>query len=293
MKKKTIILIGLLIITIFIGCVSTDNKNNEPLILSLEDLKSPEAYKPGTKIIINSILTYSVYEPVRTAFGYIGGFSERIVSLYLGNTTSRSIRISNEIFPLLDYRIEKDKYYNIHFTVMNNAQKARKSGGVYFGNYFFLDQIEDLLSIEDGRANEASKRAIADTAYWANRNPNNLDRSQYRQLSVSNFSFEMVAGNLPVNSKYFIRGIYFLTKPTETSYKFKDINFGITLNSRYNFVSYLQNQHFGEVYVGLNLIFPHWPVDIYVTVLRTGQYGECSIDIMDWPQTPEDYLKWR
>ena len=130
---------------------------------------------------------------------------------------------------------------------------------------------------------EREERRLAELAEKEkNQNPNNLDRSQYKRIDVSDFSFDMVAGRLPVGSKISFRA-FFLGRPTGTNYGFKDVNLGITLTSNYNFVRHLSKYHFESYWSDWgSYTVTQERVTVYVTVQKTGQLGQCSIDIIDW-----------
>jgi hypothetical protein len=119
----------------------------------------------------------------------------------------------------------------------------------------------------EAEAREAARKAAEE----AKRNPHNLDRSLYKEITVEDFSFDMVAGNLAVGSKVCFRAKFF-TKPTGPTYRFDDIDRAITLSSSHNFVRDIPERFFD---------WQHF-VKIFVTVTKTGQTGTCSVDIVEW-----------
>jgi hypothetical protein len=137
---------------------------------------------------------------------------------------------------------------------------------------------EERLAEAKRKAEAEAARAAAEEAMH---NPNKLDRSSYRGIKVEDFSFDMVAGKLAAGTKVAFTA-KFLTKPTGTTYLFEDVNFGITLSSNHNFVRDMPDRCFGP----WNHWFLGWQsksaVNLYVTVKRPGQPGECSVDIIDW-----------
>jgi hypothetical protein len=168
--------------------------------------------------------------------------------------------------------------------------------------HYDIVQIDGLVSVDEANQIEAQKqsdREAADTAKRiageaaaeakkkadaeakeAKQNPKNLDRSLYKQVTVEDFSFDMVAGNLLVGSKVSFKA-NFLTKPTGTRYNFKDVNMLITLSSDHNFVRDIPEFCFTGMYYGA-YIPSMTTVNVYVTVKKTGQTGECSVDIVEW-----------
>jgi hypothetical protein len=134
-------------------------------------------------------------------------------------------------------------------------------------------EAERQRAAEEKRLAEAAAKEL-------NQNPKNLDRTQYRKMDVSDFSFNMAAGRLPVGSKINFSA-QFLGRPTGITYLFRNIDIGITMTSDNNFARHLSRAHF-ESYVDGHTIVNQRSVSVFVTVQRTGQFGLCSVDIIDW-----------
>jgi len=112
---------------------------------------------------------------------------------------------------------------------------------------------------------QAQRRAARELA----QNPDNLDRSQYRETDLSDFNFNMSAGRLPVGSKVYFR-VRFAGRPTSTTYHFIGVNPSITFTSRHNLIRGMSDSLFdGSTWV-----------KIYVTVQSSTR---CTVDIIDWP----------
>jgi hypothetical protein len=144
---------------------------------------------------------------------------------------------------------------------------------------------------EAKRKAEAEERLAAmAAAQEVKSNPNKLDRSQYKKTAVEDFSFDMVAGKLPAGSKVAFEAEFFI-KPTGTKYSFDDVNIGITISSDHNFVRDMPAWCFGSTNI-VGQRKPQEPVTVYVTVKKSGQYGECSVDIIDWNDSPFNVTSW-
>jgi len=251
------------------NCASTGSvATTEPLVIDRAELKYPGEYTPGTKIIVkNTSINYS------TRLGSRMGI--RVLELGVNPV----FVLEDDQFPLINRRIVPGRTYTVHHIVYNENPDVKRSRGIYYGNKFYLEDIEDLLSIEEAERIEASLNA----AYIALRNPANHDLSKYRQITASDFSFEMTAGRLQTGSKVRFSAS-FLSRPTGISYKFREIDIGITLNSQHNFVSQLNDRYFSEIFIPGSppFIIQRNNVTIYVTVIRAGQFGEVSIDAMNW-----------
>ena len=135
---------------------------------------------------------------------------------------------------------------------------------------------------EAKRKAEAEAKAAALAAENETKfNPNGLDRSKYKNISVEDFSFDMVAGKLSVGTKLAFSA-KFLTKPTGTSYLLHGVNGALTLSTTNNFIRNMPNKCFEST----RNLYGGWDeqvyVKVYVTVKRTGQLGECSVDIVEW-----------
>jgi hypothetical protein len=142
------------------------------------------------------------------------------------------------------------------------------------------DMEEQRLAAEEReKAAEAQKKAKAEILE-AKQNPKSLNRTEYKKFTVEDFSFDMVAGNLPVGSKVTFRA-KFWGKPTGTSYSFRDINGLITLSSDHNFVRDIPELCFTSVWIG-SYLAEQTTVDVFITVTKAGQTGTCSVDIVEW-----------
>jgi len=242
-------------------------------------LKGIDSYFYGTKIVtITQFLPYKLYEGEVYARGLL---SESGSALPLRTEGTWCIRYSETDYPLLPKRVEFNKDYTLYLTA--------KSGS---SSYYNLDRIEGpLLSVEEAKAiiakEETAKKEATEAKFWENRNPDKLDRSQYKPVNTSDFSFDMVAGKLPAGSKVrFLTEFYI--KPTGTSYKFKDVALTINLNSRYNFIRNLSNDYFPPGTLTVNGYFQN-QVIVYVTVQQPGQSGTCSVDIVDWLSSQDSF----
>ena len=87
------------------------------------------------------------------------------------------------------------------------------------------------------------------------------------------------AGKLPVGSKVAFNAM-FLTKPTGTKYIFNGVEIGITISSNHNFARDMGEDYFSSSY-SYGFLRRQNPVTVYLTVKKPGQYGECSVDIID------------
>jgi hypothetical protein len=136
----------------------------------------------------------------------------------------------------------------------------------------------ERLAAEERQRQKEADAAIREAKF----NPNKLDRSQYREIKAEDFSFDMVAGRLAVGTKV-VFSAKFWTKPTGTNYRFENVNSLITLSTTHNFVRDMPDicfeGHQSFFYGGW---LPQTSVKIFVTVKRTGQSGECSVDIVEW-----------
>jgi tetratricopeptide (TPR) repeat protein len=130
----------------------------------------------------------------------------------------------------------------------------------------------NLADIQKKKAAEAKEAKF---------NPNKFDRSQYKEITVEDFSFDMVAGKFNAGTKISFKA-KFLTKPTGMNYRFEDVNSLITFSTTHNFVRDIPDRCFGPY----QHAFLGWQsqdsVKIFVTVKKPGQSGECSVDIVEW-----------
>ncbi|MDR0637512.1 MAG: hypothetical protein LBG27_01180 [Spirochaetaceae bacterium] len=185
-----------------------------------------------------------------------------------------------EIYSDLEKRIDTTKQYKIYIgfyaEVVHNNVFYSEYGGEWTP---FIDKIEELRTLEEVAALEAQQKAEAEAkkkaeaeakaaAQEAKSNPNKLDRSQYTKITVEDFSFDMVAGKLPVGSKVSFK-VEFLTKPTGTEYMFKGVNTIITMSSSHNFVRDMPAICFGSVQSLFGRL-PQQAVTVYATVKRPG-----------------------
>jgi tetratricopeptide (TPR) repeat protein len=106
-------------------------------------------------------------------------------------------------------------------------------------------------------------------------NPDGFDRSKYKQIKVEDFSFDMVSGKFPAGTKV-VFSTTFLSKPTGTTYVFNGVYIGITLKTTHNFARDMPDSCFFSLWGSQD------NVSVYVTVKKPGQYGECSVDIIEW-----------
>jgi hypothetical protein len=143
-----------------------------------------------------------------------------------------------------------------------------------------VSAFEAQQKAEQTAAAEAKKKAEAE-ALEAKQNPNKLDRSLYREITAEDFSFDMMAGKLPVGSKVGFKASFF-TKPTGTNYRFDDVNLSITLSTNHNFVRDIPDRCFGPYQDWIRGWKPKDSVKIFVTVKKSGESGECSVDIIEW-----------
>jgi hypothetical protein len=181
-------------------------------------------------------------------------------------------------------RIDKTKKYKIYLGLYQNSYST-KDWDVYIDKIEGLRTMEEVAAIEaqekaeQTAANEAKKRVDVE-AKESKQNPNGLDRSKYKEITVEDFSFDMVAGKLSIGSKFCFQAKFF-TKPTGTNYRFDDVNMALTLSSDHNFVRDIPERCFAA---GQGLF--GWEnqrsVKIFVTVTKTGQTGTCSVDIVEW-----------
>lgn len=215
------------------------------------------------------------------------GLHSRIFGVHDGGDGDREYRYSYiephqfETYNTQTYkRIDKTNKYKIYFGIYHNA---------YGKNWRpFIDKIEGLRTMEEVAIIEAKQKAEAEAEREARAvekeakfNPNKLDRSKYKEITVEDFSFDMVAGNMPVGTKVAFEA-KFLTKPTGTTYKFHNINYLITLSTVHNFVRDMPNYCFGPHQTLFGWEYQAAPVKIFLTVKKAGEYGECSVDIIDW-----------
>jgi hypothetical protein len=187
---------------------------------------------------------------------------------------------------LLDEQYDLDKTYRIYIEAIPNGGKYElKKIITYITKIEGLrtkEEVDALIAQEKADkevAKEAEKKAEAE-ALEAKQNPNKLDRSSYKVITVEDFSFDMAAGKLAVGSKVAFDA-KFLTKPTGTSYNFQDVNMLITISSNHNFVRDIPERCFGAGSGFFGWEEQRW-VAVYVTVKKAGKNGECTVDIMKW-----------
>jgi hypothetical protein len=211
-----------------------------------------------------------------------------------GSTTTFSIADLGPGYESFWDRVRYAKLLTIYFTYNRGSLFTL----TVVANPFVVDKIEGLPTVEEAQARkeqenaelaqaEAERKAAAEAREKAReaefekkQNPNNLDRSLYKKITVEDFSFDMVAGKLPAGSKV-VFNANFLFKPTGTSYKFKDVNPLISIISDHNFVRDIPESRFTGVTNG-NYVPSLTTVNVYVTVKQPGQTGECSVDIINW-----------
>ena len=198
--------------------------------------------------------------------GAVIGIGGALVDLFTGtalHTTIAPSTINLSLKPTPEFLAAEEE---------NRAQQAR-----------IAEETRMAAAAEAKRKAEekaAEEKAEAD-AKEKRRNPNGLDRSKYRNITAEDFSFDMVAGKLAAGSKVSFRA-KFLTKPTGTEYHFDDVNALLTLKSNHNFVRDMPNSCFGPYQHLLLGWLPQDYVKVYMTVTKAGEWGECSVDIIDW-----------
>jgi len=279
MKKIIFTLIVLMLVGGLIACATfVGGKDGEYVEIPNSALKPVSSYKVGSKI--------------KTTTQFSVGYETRALNLNCdGRLTTAGysgwLNFSTEEYPQISERLERNKEYTVYLTVRSIGRN---------NNYYYLDLIEGLRSVEELQAARRAEIEARDAPLRAVRNPDSLNLTQYRQISASDFSFEMVAGRLPVGSKVRFQA-RLLGRPTGTSYKFREIDTGITLTSRHNFVRHLERIHF-ESYTERHpfqagfLNIEQQTVLVYVTVQRQGQRGECSIDALNWAEFDSRNTRW-
>jgi hypothetical protein len=314
MKRSILYLLIAFIVCIFSSCYSLLGLG---LALALEenDVNSSDDDSVNSKAteIVYVEIPYSELEQslgninspghgfiVEAYFTYASENGTYKISETQGSTPSGLFRVHeddnshyfNYVRPEQFERYDDQTYRRVDF------QKKCK---IYFGVYYFysreywvtrIDKIEGLRTMEEvaafeaqqrqeREAAEASRRKAAAEAREAKQNPGGLDRSLYKEITVEDFSFDMVAGRLPVDSKIFFEAKFF-SKPTGTRYTFDDVNFSIILSTDHNFVRDIPDGCFERRFNILRQVWEVSSVKVYVTVKRAGQTGECSVDIMEW-----------
>jgi hypothetical protein len=262
MKKKYYWFLLLVLGFIFVSCATTSGDTET--YQEIESLKKIESdlfynqFKPGTKWVVNTRL----------------GWYNNSLCINNGGYVGESLKYNAEQYPLLKEQIESGKDYTVYVTVISEGGLALFNNEILF---YHVDKIEGLEEPEVIAARKQEEETAMRKKYWAKANPDNYDLSQYEETTSEDFSFDMVAGNLPVGAKVGFNAVFFI-KPTGTSYKFNAVDFALTLNSRHNFVKELSAWNF-EPDPMFNI---QSAVFVYVTVLKSGQFGECSIDALHW-----------
>jgi hypothetical protein len=127
------------------------------------------------------------------------------------------------------------------------------------------------------KAEEAKQKAEA-IAREAKFNPNKFNRSQYKETTAQEFTFDMAAEKFNVGTKISFTTT-FVGKPTGIHYHFGNVDRWITFSTTHNFVRDMPESCFGW---GIFFFQSPAPVKIFVTVKKTGQSAECSVDIVEW-----------
>lgn len=202
-------------------------------------------------------------------------------------------------------RINEYKKHIIYIGIYQNKEDTNW--------YAFVDKIEGLRTLEEvaaieaaeaqRKAEEEEKRMAEEAkrkaeqeakeaeaaAQEAGFNPNKLDRSKYKEITVEDFSFDMTAGKLPAGTKVAFEA-EFLGKPTGTTYSFRNISSLITMSTTHNFVRDMPRGCFGQ-YQLFGSWMPQESVKLFVTVKKPGKTGECSVDIIEWEKSFSTYFK--
>jgi len=181
-----------------------------------------------------------------------------------------------------------------------NGKWVWGSSALTFDNGFYvsLRKTAETLAAEaaakaEAEAREARRLAEAEAREKIH-NPKGLDRAAYIEFSVSQFSFDMMAGNLAIGSKVFFTAP-FSSRPTGTEYKFIGIDPSLRLITDHNFIQDIPEYFFVATRDSTNIggrrryYSRRYTVKIFVTVNGTGTSGSCSIDIIDWPAGFEVY----
>jgi hypothetical protein len=186
----------------------------------------------------------------------------------------------NDKYPDINKQLEDDRQYTVYIDVLKKDRYGQNSES-YNGIVTRIDGLRSVAEVSAAKEAVAeAERLAAAQAKEAKQNPNGLDRSQYRKITVEDFSFDMVAGNFSAGTKVTFQAKFF-TKPTGTNYRFDDVNLQITLSSNHNFVRDIPQRCFegGQGWFGYE---SQRSVQIYATVRKTGQTGEATVDIIDW-----------
>jgi type II secretory pathway pseudopilin PulG len=202
----------------------------------------------------------------------------RRVVVYTSGNTDTYLEVYNPDNRLIAEDDDGGEGNNAKVTIpveSNRTYLIQLSSGFDRGPYRIVAVDEAILEAERAAREEAQTAARE-----ARFNPNRLDRSQYRVIKVEDFSFDMVAGNIATGAKVAFNA-KFLTKPTGTSYRFENVDMGITLSTTHNFVRDMPDRCFG-LYETSRGWQSQDAVKVFVTVKRPGKSGECSIDIIEW-----------
>jgi len=144
----------------------------------------------------------------------------------------------------------------------------------------YITKVDGMITDNELAMKEQAKKEKAKLDLAKIQNPDSLNRNEYKEIKVEDFSFNMASGKLPVGSKWcFVDN--FMGKPTDNSYKFNNISLLIKMKSKHNFVSVIPERCFTGVWLG-NYVPTMTTVKVYITVIESGKIGECSVDIIEW-----------
>jgi len=195
----------------------------------------------------------------------------QLISVTIGNSVTSigggafmNNKLTSIIIPNSVTSIGDDAFYN------NQLTSVTIPDNVTFGDRVFAENPKITYTPMSAREKEAETKF----------NPNKLDRTQYREMKVEDFSFDMVAGKLTAGTKVAFEA-KFLTKPTGLKYQFENVNLLITLSTTHNFVRDMPDNCFGSKILSWG-VENQKSIKVFVTVKRPGQSGECSVDIIDW-----------
>lgn len=299
MKSKMLTVLGFVCLATasinFLGCLSYESilaktvYEKIPIEQLREKINSVETNYQG--YIVQAYIIKFDYDDF-----IIGGTKpiDRGLSWELPNGISiydSSFEVKN---PDIGKQLEPDRQYTIHVAVIKGTNSVGDIA--YVPKIVKIDGLRTNEEVAATREEIKEIKRLADREeYWAIRNPDSLDISQYKKMSTSDFSFDMIAETLPIGSKVCFTS-RFLTRPTGTRYLFENVNPLLTLTSRHNFVQRIRDDNFSilanayfepDIIIVMGNVMNMQPdVTVYVTVEKTGQLGECSIDILTWGTEP-------
>ncbi len=175
--------------------------------------------------------------------------------------------------------LQADKMLDVDKNKFDPNKLCRVYIAIYNGDSY-ITKVDGMITDSEIAQNNQEKSNAKKEALEKLQNPNNLNRTEYKHMDAEKFSFNMISENIPVGSKIlFIDN--FITKPTDNSYKFSKIDLFIRLKSSHDFVSDIPEQYFTGFWLD-NYVPIMTTVKVYVTVIKVGKNGECSIDIIEW-----------